>query len=238
MAIPTNDTQDVDELVTADDLEALRDEYASLLLEVEALEEEAQMVDAEYSDALSDWEASESVSNLVVRKKNATEKRDAQIAKRDKRKKNIREKLTTFFEQTGSKFPFGADDDTFVIQERLDWEYDTDTLITEVMLRGFKQVLDEDEMMLMKDGKPVDLTADAVERLLLFMRLLLSVDIAKGTFRKLVSSVTEHDRTVNGDAYVEIDDEWSWLPLEFRFKPTPVVGESKLLVWAENRLED
>ena len=62
MAIPTNDTQDVDELVTADDLEALRDEYASLLLEVEALEEEAQMVDAEYSDALSDWEASESVS--------------------------------------------------------------------------------------------------------------------------------------------------------------------------------
>lgn len=242
---------------TLDVLTELRDKYIEELEMLEALEEEAGMAETHYADELAEWESAN--SDLVARRNKAKEAHTAYQEKVERRKEAIRDAIKEHYFETGEKFPFGDDNEAFLLQERLDWEYDTDDMVRAVMLQGLRSVMEQFELSavrafnksdlkamiaqhtkaeladIMVDELSADFSEEMLDIMLQFMRTFLKVDIAKGDFRKFISKNVDKDRTKDGDMVVEIPTEFEWLPMEFIVKPTTVISDKKLLAWAESQ---
>lgn len=237
----------------------LRDHFVQELEKLEALEDEAAMADSHYADKLAEFE--EAHAPLVARRATATEALDVHKKRLDELKKTIRETIEEHYYQTGDKFPLG-DDETFALQERLDWEYNDDEMVKATMIQGLIALMQEygltvvrgfDKAQLtqlvhthtknelpevMLDELKVQLTDDMMDTALLFMRMLLKVEVAKGDFRKFIGKHIDKEKDVDGDMVVVIPEELEWMPMQFTLKPTTVVSDKKALVWAERSRDE
>lgn len=212
---------------TRQTLEELRNEYLSALQEQTGIEQCADREEEFYQDALAEFE--ENNPDLVARRNEARAKRDAHAAKLAELKEAIRVQIENHYEETGEKVPF--EDDYFLMQERLDWQFDDAELVSAVVEQAIRHMLTSNKLMLVsaETEEPVELSSTHVQSVIDFAEKMLKLAPAKKELRAFITEHINKERNHQGEMVLEVPESISWLPLEFFVKLVTVISDKKLL---------